>query len=151
MLPACLLYRINRKLALSLNTHMAAHFHRFVENEWPFKDAVNTAAFTTTRVVNENYPVLLVTHEADGDWQILCGTTKSKKDRLIICLGCAFENDRSIGEVADLPLGWKAWRTSRDSSWQRAEDTDISSSTKLTQGLRSIRDRFLRLRGPVNE
>ena len=144
----CLLYRINWKSALLLNTDMAAHFHKFLENEWPFQDAVNTAAFTTTRVVKENHPVLLVIHTDDGDWQLLCGTTHSKKDSLIICLGCAFENDRSIGEVADLPLGWKAWRETRNSPWQRAQATDISSSQKLTQSLRSLWDRIPGLRRP---
>ena len=125
---------------------MAAHFHKFLENEWPFQEAVNTAAFTTSRVFNENDPVLLVIHDQDGDWQLLCGATTNKKDRLIVCLGCAFEKDRSIGEVADLPLGWKAWRTSRDSPWERAEAKDISRSGKLAQGLRSTWDR-LRGRG----
>jgi hypothetical protein len=123
---------------------MAAHFHKFLENEWPFQDAVNTAAFTTTHVVNDDYPVLLIRHEEDGDWQLLCGTTERKKDCLIICLGCAFEKDRTIGEVADLPLGWKAWRTSIGSPWERAESTDISSSSTLTGGLRSIWDRLQR-------
>ena len=122
---------------------MAAHFHRFLENEWPFSDAVNTAAFTTKRVVHENHPVLEIKHDLDGDWQILCGTTHSKKNLLIICLGCAFENDRTIGEVADLPLGWKAWRESVDSPWQRAEASEVPMSQKLTQSLRSTWGRLV--------
>jgi hypothetical protein len=130
---------------------VGSHYHKFLENEWPFPDAVNTAAFTTSRVVNENYPILEVVHDQDGDWLLLCGTTHSKKDRLIICLGCAFENDRSIGEVADLPVGWKAWRTSRDAPWQRTAAETISRSSKLTQGLRSIGERFLGLRRPESK
>jgi hypothetical protein len=122
---------------------MAKHFHHFSDGEWPFQDAVNTAAYATSRVVKENFPVLLVTHKEDGEWLLLCGTTHNKKDRLIICLGCAFENDRSIGEVADLPLGWKAWRENSHSSWQRAEVIETGISQKLTQSFRSIRDRFL--------
>lgn len=130
---------------------MASHYHEFLENEWPFQEAVNTAAFTTSRVVNDNYPVLLVVHEENGDWQLLCGTTNHKKDCLIICLGCAFVKDRSIGEVADLPLGWKAWRASVDSPWERGEDIEIPSGSKITQGLRSIWSRFQRPRRPDSQ
>lgn len=97
------------------------HPHKFRQDEWPFQDADNTAAFTTTRVVHDKYPVLLVTHDEDGAWQILCGTTNSPKDALIVCLGCSFDRDRSIGELADLPLGWKARRESKDSPWKREQ------------------------------
>jgi hypothetical protein len=125
---------------------MAAHFHKFQEDEWPFQESVSTAAFTTSRVVNDNYPILLVIHEESGDWQLLCGTTSSKKDRLIICLGCAFEKDRSIGEVADLPLGWKAWRENTHSAWQRAENTAVSKSQQLAQSLRETWARLVQTR-----
>ena len=123
---------------------MSGHYHKFLENEWPFQDGPYTAAFTTTRVVNENYPILVVKHNVDGDWQLLCGTTEKKKDSVIMCLGCAFENDRSIGEVADLPLGWKARRETNTSAWQRVEMTDTSISQRLSQSFRSLGDRFLR-------
>ena len=95
------------------------HPHKFRQDEWPFQDAENTAALTTTRVVRDNYPVLLVTHDDDGAWQILCGTTNDPKDALIVCLGCAFDRDRCIGELADLPLGWEARRESKGSPWRR--------------------------------
>jgi hypothetical protein len=129
---------------------MSAHAHNFSENEWPFQDAVNTAAFTTTRVLRDNYPILLVTHDDNGDWQILCGTTNDEKDCLVVCLGCAFEKDRSIGELADLPLGWNAWRKSPFLPWQRAPDTQIQSRPK-TAGLHSLFNRILGLLRPRNK
>lgn len=94
-----------------------AHPHSFPEPEWPFSDPVNTAAFTTTRVLREGLPVLLVTHDEDGDWQFMCTTTNSPEDGLIICLGCAYERDKTIGEVADLPVGWQAWREYVGGPW----------------------------------
>ncbi len=50
---------------------MSEHRHSFADSEWPFSDPINTAAFTTVRVVRDGYPVLLVTHDEEGDWQIL--------------------------------------------------------------------------------
>lgn len=100
---------------------MSTHLHDFSDSEWPFQEPVNAAAFTTTKVVREGFPVLRVTHDEEGDWQILCGTTNRSEDCLIVCLGCAFQRNRAIGEVADLPWGWLAWRDSADSPWQREE------------------------------
>ena len=100
---------------------MSSHSHDFSDSEWPFAVAVNTTAFTTKRVVYDNYPVLLVTHDDDGSWQILCATTNAMEDCVIACLGCTFQHNRSIGELADLPLGWQAWRESEDAPWQRAQ------------------------------
>lgn len=91
--------------------------------DWPFDEPKNRAAFTTTRVAHEGHPVLLVTHDAEGDWQILCGTTGDPDHCLVVSLWCALERDPSIGELADLPLGWRAWRASTSEAWQRAATT----------------------------
>jgi hypothetical protein len=108
---------------------MNRHEHTFPEAEWPFDAAIDTATFTTTRVVREGYPVLRVSHDCEGDWQFLCGTTHQSEDCLIVCFGCAYQRDRSIGELADLPLGWQAWRDSPGDPWERypgeCEDDDV--------------------------
>lgn len=107
---------------------VAEHPHAFESGEWPFADPVNTAAFTTTRVLRDGYPVLLVSHDDDGDWQFLCDTTNDTADGLIVCLGCAYARDITIAEVADLPRGWQARRDSASSPWLRsvcdADDED---------------------------
>lgn len=105
---------------------MTKHDHKFPEAEWPFEDWIDSAAFTTTRVAYENYPVLLVVHELDGDWQFLCDTTNAMEHALVICLGCAFEINKDIGAVANLPLGWQAWRRSASDPWERTPiESDI--------------------------
>ena len=98
---------------------VAVHPHSFSESEWPFADPINTLAFTTTRVLREGYPVLLVTHDEDGDWQFMCTTTNDSEHGLIVCLGCAYERDRTVAEVADLPRGWQAWRDFVGGPWDR--------------------------------
>ena len=87
---------------------------------WPFDEPTNLATFTTTKVIHENYPILLVTHdEHDGGWQFLCGTTNASKDALIVALNSIYKRDPSVGELSDLPMGWQASRESPMSPWQR--------------------------------
>lgn len=41
--------------------------------KFPFSDAPNTACFTCCHVLEENKPILYVSHDEDGYWQFLCG------------------------------------------------------------------------------
>jgi len=86
---------------------------------WPFDEPHNVATITTAKVL-AGHPILLVTHdEDDGSWQVLCGTTNNSADGRIVCLSEMYDRDPSIGELADLPLGWRAWRGSPSQPWQR--------------------------------
>jgi len=95
-----------------------AHPHEFLDDEWPFSDPVNAVAITTRQVVREGYEVRRVSHDYDGDWQVLCGTTTDVADALVVCLGCAFQRDRSIGQLAGMPRGWSAWREHYGATWE---------------------------------
>jgi len=87
---------------------------------WPFDDPPNVATITTANVLDRNHPILLVTHdEDDGTWQVLCGETNDPKDGRVVGLGELFDRDPSIGQLADLQLGWRAWRDSARSPWRR--------------------------------
>lgn len=95
------------------------HAHTLPADEWPFSDPMNALAFSTRQVMREGHPVLRVSHDFDGDWQVLCGTTLDSADLLVVCLGCAYQQNPSIGALADLPLGWTAWRDSPQMGWTR--------------------------------
>jgi hypothetical protein len=97
------------------------HQHDFPRSEWPFADPENVAAISTVQVFRQELPILRVTHDDDGDWQVLCGTTSDVKDGIVVCLGCAYQRDKTIGELADLPLGWAAWREHIGAPWQREQ------------------------------
>lgn len=97
------------------------HNHEFDPNLWPFQDPINAAVISTKQVFNQNFPILRVCHDSDGDWQILCDTTNDTDDGIVVCLGCAYEKDKTIGELHDLPLGWAAWRETDSSEWIREE------------------------------
>lgn len=91
-------------------------------NEWPFDDPPNVAVITTRQVLEEGYPILMVTHDTDdGGWQVLCGTTNDTNDGRVISLRTAVEIEPSLVELADLPLGWYAYREAVGSRWIREQ------------------------------
>ena len=88
--------------------------------QWPFVDAPDRAAFTTVHIIERGAPVLLVTHEIDGDWQFLPGTAVARDDMKVVCLSHLLDRDASVGELADLPRGWQAEREAQDKPWVRS-------------------------------
>jgi hypothetical protein len=104
------------------------HRHDFGATGWPFTEPESTTALTTVHVIEYSKPILLVTHDADDEmWQILCGTTDNPKDGRIVCLACMLMRDKTLAELADLPLGWIAFRDGPTQPWvrePRASDSD---------------------------
>lgn len=87
---------------------------------WPFESAPNTASITTRQVL-AGAPVLRVSHDADdGGWQFLCGTTNDPDDARVVGLGSMYARDITLGEIADLPEGWVAWRAGPGLPWRRS-------------------------------
>ena len=91
------------------------------KRDWPFDEAKNLAVFTTKPVIEEGHPILLVTHDDEGDWQFLCGTTNDTEDARLVCLKEIVESHPSVVELADLPMGWQAERDAADQPWERSE------------------------------
>lgn len=95
-----------------------------VDKTWPFHEGKNRATFTTRQVIEEDHPILLVSHDVDGDWQFLCGTTSRSEDAKIVSLGSALKLDPTIAELADLSEGWRAERPDVKSPWRRSKAKD---------------------------
>lgn len=92
------------------------------KHDWPFPEGKNRVVFTTRPVIEEAHPVLLVTHDEGGDWQFLCGTTNRTEDGRLVSLSEAVDDNRSLLELADLPVGWQAVRESADKPWRRMKN-----------------------------
>lgn len=89
---------------------------------WPFADPPNVAVFTSKQIVEDGYCIYYVCHDAeDGVWQFhsMDGAPESTSDARIFSLKTILEMDSSIALLADLPLGWCAWRSFKESEWQR--------------------------------
>jgi hypothetical protein len=89
--------------------------------KWPFDDPEDVAAMTVRQVIHDGLPILYVSHDADdGMWQFLTGASVTMDDAMIVSLREVYTIDSSIGELADLPLGWTAKRSAVGRPWRRA-------------------------------
>lgn len=94
---------------------------RHVLHAWPFEDARDTAVFTSWRILRKEEWIHYVTHDSeDGAWQFHPFSAPTPlTEAALVSLETVFSLDGSIAELADLPMGWHAWRDSPDGAWIR--------------------------------
>jgi len=86
--------------------------------KFPFYDAPNTATIICCHIVNDNKPILYVSHdEDDGMWQFLCGETHAIDEANLVSLKYVFDLDNSIGALKDMPYGYYATRETSEDNW----------------------------------
>lgn len=91
---------------------------------WPFSDVPNTAAIANKKIITYGEWIAYVTHDLDdGTWQFHTSDPEppSEVDAMTVSLSNVFQIDSTISGLADLPIGWHAWRVNREAPWQRAE------------------------------
>ncbi len=82
-------------------------------------ESPQTACFTCDHVLNRELPILLVSHDHDGDWQFMCGIqAHTMANAKIITYFEALELDPTLLELEILPVGHHALRSSKDDAWQ---------------------------------
>ena len=88
-----------------------------MNNKFPFDDAPNMACFTCCHVLNDNKPILHVSHDEDGYWQFLCGGNHKEEDARIVSLEKILELDETMGNLAELDYGEYAEAENETSDW----------------------------------
>ena len=94
--------------------------------DWPFDQPRNCAVISLRSIVFRGAPILHVTHDEDDDgWQFLGAgdadvNDADVNDAAVISLEEAVRLDSSILELTAMPPGWRAWRPTRSSPWQRS-------------------------------
>jgi len=83
-----------------------------------FREAKNTAAFTTRQWLEEKKPILHVVHDHEGDWQFLTGD-QEEEDIKIVALDRLTLRDDSLNEVFNLGYGEEAIRDTVGGKWRR--------------------------------
>ena len=87
---------------------------------WLFADPENVAVLSTQKIVSGLSPILYVSHdEDDGMWQFLDGEDVREEDALILGVKEMMDLDSSLIQLADLPIGWVAWRQTKLNEWIR--------------------------------
>jgi hypothetical protein len=82
-----------------------------------FDEAPNTAVMTCRHII-AGAPIVLVSHDVEGDWQFLCEQeSHDSAHLLIVCLGHLTERDPSINDVASMCTGHHAERANRAAPW----------------------------------
>lgn len=89
---------------------------------WPFDDPENVVVITSYKIMDRVSPILYVSHdEDDGMWQFLDGGEVSEEDARILGLKEVIDIDPSLVQLANLPIGWIAWRETEHNQWIRAK------------------------------
>ncbi|MGZ8899196.1 MAG: hypothetical protein ACXW3Z_03795 [Limisphaerales bacterium] len=87
---------------------------------WKFDQPPNCAVFTIRNIVKNGAPILHVTHDADDHgWQFLGLEDADETQAMIVGLAEMLALDPTLQELFDLPVGWHAWRKSKESRWSR--------------------------------
>lgn len=96
--------------------------------QWIFKDLPNTAVITTKNIIDKFSWIGYVSHDIDDySWQFL-EKSDEKPDveiAMVVSLQNITELDPDIIELADLPLGWCAWRNNIKSPWHREKTNPL--------------------------
>jgi len=96
---------------------------------WKFPDPPHTRVFLSETVHQCKEPVTYVSHdEEDGAWQFLGYSMSDGGGPVISCFHHPIDNDPSLSELADLPLGWWAERAKPGEPWVRRKHEDVESS-----------------------
>jgi hypothetical protein len=87
---------------------------------WPFDQGPNVAA-VTCRTILGGAPILVVIHYSDDhSWAFMDGVTWETEEGALVAMKEIVRLDPTVVEVADLPPGWRARRTSVGSPWARS-------------------------------
>ncbi len=93
-----------------------------MERGWPFEDPKNVAVITTHNIMKRLSPILYVSHDEDDEmWQFLEEGEVSEKEARILSLEEVVNLEPRLAELADLPIGWIAWRKSVSNEWIRVK------------------------------
>ncbi len=88
-----------------------------------FIDEKNTMVITTKKIINQEANILLVSHdEDDGMWEFLDGDGIKEEDAMIVSLLEIVQIDATVNQIADLPLGWIAYRDNIQCKWLKQKN-----------------------------
>ena len=95
---------------------------------WPFADAPNTVVFTNKHAMSGKLITAVYHDEEDGSWQFHTNDpdTNSNAVMMLVALSEVATVDPTILELAAMPLGHKATRSSLHTAWviEKHESSD---------------------------
>lgn len=96
-------------------------------NNWKFADGPHSLAFVSNTVRAREEDVVYAAHDSDG-WQFLGESMAGGGGPAIVCLHHVIDDDPTIAELADLPVGWCAERDAAGEPWSWSEKPEEDES-----------------------
>ena len=85
---------------------------------YKFTEEKNTMVISTKKIISKEVDILLVSHdEDDGMWEFLHGDDVKEEEAVIVSLLEIVHLDSTVNQIADLPLGWIAYRDNIQDVW----------------------------------
>ena len=89
---------------------------------WPFPDPPHTGVYLSKTVHEGTEPITYVSNDIeDNTWQFLGDSMADGGGPVLSCFHHPIDNDPSLKELADLPLGWWAERAAPGEPWIRCQ------------------------------
>lgn len=86
---------------------------------WNFPVSRFTGVETSALIRDGKEPVVYVSRDENGAWQFHGPSDSSQQVAVAVCFHHLTDQDASLHELADLPLGWFAWRDGAGQPWNR--------------------------------
>ena len=116
------------------------------KDDWPFPCDANEIAFSSKRVVEQGWPILVVSRDHDGDWQLLHGEIEEDDEMSQISMACAYQADATLAGVSSLKPGSIAEREKVGGDWS-IEELDVPDDHLLIRLAYFFTNAFTKLTG----
>ncbi len=101
------------------------------DRTWPFADPPDVSVQTCWRILRGEEWIHYVSHDGgDGAWQFQPHGYAPQSEAATVALREIVALDPTVGVLADLPVGWCAWRDRKGAPWQRAERAPVEPSAR---------------------
>jgi hypothetical protein len=91
--------------------------------DFKFLEEKNLGVFTTKQFLEQDFPIIEVVHDVDGDWQFIT-EYQNDEDVRVVCLEDIIKKDKTLNELFDLDFGEMAKREKIGSNWSRSALND---------------------------
>ncbi len=99
---------------------------KYLERDNSF-GADDLRVYICPHVFEETMPVLLVSHEEDGDWQFVCGGLHDEEELpKVVGIGHLLKRDPTLIELAGLQPGYEAERAAVTDQWLITRIGDVN-------------------------
>jgi len=90
----------------------------FLKNEDKIEMSLNTAVFTTKKIMIDNELITRIYHSSDNYLSFMDDySTNSNQNIMLVSLGEVLKKDNSIKDAINIPIGHYAYRANLNEKW----------------------------------